>query len=196
MPKWYPLEWPQGYPRSEDVRSSKFKTSFDRALAETRAELRRLGATSLVVSTNLPLARDGFPDSRARLKNNDPGVAVYWMLGGKMHVIACDAWDRVEDNLHAIRLTLDADRGKARWGCSAVLDRAMAAYQALPAPPKPRDWWEVLGFTSKPTLERAEAAYRDQIRTAHPDVGGSHERMTELNRALEEARKEKNGSHS
>lgn len=36
----------------------------------------------------------------------------------------------------------------------------------------------------------AEANYRTRARQAHPDNGGSHERMAELNAAIDEARKE------
>lgn len=192
MSKWTPLDWPEGYPRSDEVHTSKFKVGFDRALTELRRELRLMHAASVCVSTNLQLARDGWPDPRSKLKNNDPGVAVYWMLDHKLHVIACDAWDRVEDNLHAIALTLGADRGKARWGCSAIMDRAMAAYLALPEPPKKTPWWEVLGIARHARTDAIEDAYYTLLKQAHPDAGGSHDRMTELNRAIEEARKEKN----
>lgn len=191
MSKWYPLDWPEGHPRAEDRRSSRFKVGFDRAIEEARQELRRLGASGICVSTNLQLARDGWPDPRSPLKKNDPGVALYWIFGGKQHVIACDAWDRIEDNLHAITLTIAADRGKARWGCSAVLERSMAAYLSLPAPAKTRPWWEILGVHEESSLEIAEAIFRTKLKQAHPDVGGSNERMAELNRAIEEARKEK-----
>lgn len=191
MPKWYPLDWPVGHPRSDNQGTSRFKCAFDRSIEETRQELRRLGATGVCVSTNLQTARDGWPDPRSPLKGRDPGVAVYWILGGKQHVIACDAWDRVEDNLHAITLTIAADRGKVRWGCSAVLERSMAAYLSLPGPAAARPWWDVLECRRDSSLETIERQYRARIRTAHPDAGGSHDRTAELNRALEEARKEK-----
>src|SRR4051812_15018969 len=109
MPKQYPLDWPENNPRSETRDDSKFKTSFTNALNKVRRELRLLGAKYVMISCNLPPARDGWPDPRARLKGGDPGVAVYWILAGKTYVIACDAWSRVEDNLHAVGLTVGAD---------------------------------------------------------------------------------------
>lgn len=191
MPRWTPLDWPEGQLRTETQDTARFKVSFDKALQGLRRELRLMGATSVCVSTNLELARDGWPDPRSKLKRNDPGVSVYWMLGGKMHVIACDAWDRVEDNLHAVALTLSADRGKARWRCSGVLDRSIAAYLALPAPTPKTPWWEILGVRKDDPLPEIEMIWKARVRAAHPDQGGSHDRITELNRAIEDARKEK-----
>lgn len=192
MPKSYPLDWPENLPRSSSQEDSTFKTSFSRALEKLRHELRLLGATHILISCNLPTARDGWPDPRSRLRNDDPGVAVYWILNGKTHVIACDAWTRVEDNLHAIELTISADRAKARWGCSAIEARSMAAYLSLPAPPKPESWWEVLGVEQGQSLAVIEAIYRAKMKSIHPDtLSGDAAAAVRLNQAIESARREK-----
>lgn len=191
MPKWYPLDWPDGYPRTEDVKPARFKVAFDKSLQSIRHELKLLGATGVCVSTNLQLARDGWPDSRSKLLRNDPGVSVYWIHDRKQYVIACDSWDRVDDNIRAISLTIEADRGKARWGCSDVVARSMAAYLSLPGP-RGREWWDILECRRDAAISVIELQYKARIRTAHPDVpGGSHERTLELNKALDAARKEK-----
>jgi hypothetical protein len=191
VPRWTPLDWPEGYPRTKERKPSRFRVSFSQALDGVRKELQRMHALNILVSTNLDVARDGWPDPRSRLRNEDPGVAVYWNYAGKLHVIACDAWERVEDNLHSVALTIAADRGKERWGCSAVFERAMTAYVALPPPPRMKDWWEVLGCTKEADIEDVEDLYKIKLKRFHPDAGGSHERMAELNRAIDEARKEK-----
>lgn len=195
MPKAFPLDWPDGSPRAQDRQSSKFKTSFTKALDVLRRELKLLGATHVLVSCNLPPARDGWPDPRSHLKSGDPGVAVYWLIARTTYVLACDAWDRIEDNLHAISLTVAADRGKARWSCSAITEKAMSAYLALPPP---LAWWEIVGVPRESSLEEIRAIYRLRVKQNHPDQAADdsdrrkrNEQMSQLNLAMEAAEKEK-----
>jgi hypothetical protein len=201
MPNPYPLDWPVDTPRSPDQTTSRFKTSFTSSLEALRKELRLLGATSVCISTNLPPARDGWPDPRARLKNLDPGVAVYWIHTGKIYVIACDAWDRVEDNLHAIMLTIAADRAKTRHRCAAIEARSMAGYLALPAPSQKKRWWEVFGCTEDAPIDEVRAIYRARMKRIHPDFSQDkstndrkqmHEETIELNEAMAMAERSKN----
>lgn len=193
MPKFYPLDWPTDIPRSNEQHSSRFKISFDRGLNALRQELRRLGASGVVVSTNLPPARDGWPDPRARLRGGDPGVAVYWQHTGKTYVLACDAWDQVQDNLHAITLTIAADRAKTRYRCAAIESRSMAGYLALPPPPKVETWWEVFGCREDTPIDEVRAIYRTRIKRLHPDAGatGDLEETVKLNAAMAAAERSK-----
>ena len=46
-----------------------------------------------------------------------------------------------------------------------------------------RDPYEVLGIARGATFEEVRAAYRRACKTHHPDMGGSHEAMVELNTA-------------
>lgn len=186
-------------PRTPSPGPSRFKASFDRALGELRRELKLLGASGVCVSTNLSLARDGWPDPRSRLRASDPGVAVYWMHGGRVFVLACDAWDRVEDNLHAIVLTIAADRGKTRWGCAAIEQKSMAGYAALPPPPKEKPWWDVFGCREDTPLDEVRAIYRARVKRIHPDFASNDTEkqllsgeLAQLNTAMEAAERSKN----
>ena len=55
----YPLHWPQFRKRTVYRRSSKFELEFGRARDAALRELRLLGASNIVISTNLPTRRDG-----------------------------------------------------------------------------------------------------------------------------------------
>ena len=57
-----------------------------------------------------------------------------------------------------------------------------------PAPLAVNDWRTALGDPE--TLEGAELAYRELMRTAHPDAGGSNAAAAALNAAIAAARKE------
>ncbi len=186
----FPLAWPMGRPRAARRERSRFDTGFSKARDGLIAELERLGARDEVLSTNLALRLDGLPKS-GQPQPDDPGVAVYFAYKGKPMCFACDNWDKVEHNIHAIAKTIEAMRGIARWGTGDMLDRAFSGFTALPAPS--RAWREVLGIPPRHprgedvTREHIEAAYRRLARTRHPDAGGSDDAMAELNRAREQA---------
>src|SRR3954469_1207873 len=152
-------------------------------------EIDILSASSGVVSTNVETRADGMPRSDRRVPD-DPGVAVYFKLHGKDRVLACDKWDRVADNIAAIAAHIDAIRRQDRYGVG-TLDQAFAGYSALPPPGSSssiRPWHEVLGLRAHASLAEAETEYRRRAKVAHPDNGGSAERMAELNAAIAEAR--------
>lgn len=179
-----PLQWPAGRPRSEENVASRFSTGFGSALKLLLAELRRLGARDSVISTNLPLTRDGMP--RANMTPGDPGVACYFTLNGKPTCFACDRWKTVAENLYAIAKTIEALRGIQRWGSKDAVGAAFIGFAALPAP----SWRHTLGVINGEGLADVEARYRGLARDAHPDRGGSHDRMAALTEAIGAARKE------
>lgn len=186
----YPLTWPDAYPRTQNRRAAKFgKASFAIYRDSLLAELKRMGAREIILSTNVPLRGDGLPYADfERRRITDPGVAVYFKWKGSQKVLACDRWTTIEDNLHALELSIEAMRGLERWGVSSILERAFTGFTALPAP---ETWWTALGVNESCSLEEAESVYRDRIKKAHPDVGGSEYRASKLNWAIERAREER-----
>lgn len=205
MAEAFPLEWPPGWPRTKvrhrarfaerkfrtttygvDIRSSESK-SHSKALRFLLDELERLGARDVVISTNLELRRDGLPRSTARA--DDPGVAVYFTIKGQTRCIPCDRWDRVPDNLYAVGLCIAAMRGLERWGAGKMVDAAFSGFKALLAQNEGYPWWTVLGFTTPDGVTKAlaEDAYVQLAQKLHPDVGGSHDDMVELNQARADA---------
>lgn len=188
-----PLCWPVGRKRTSWREGSKFKTSFAVARDEIVKEVERLAGRSpkLIISTNLRLRQDGLPLAGQR-QPDDTGVAVYFTYRGKQVCFACDRWKKIEDNMHAIRLTIEALRGIARWGTGDMMDAAFTGFTALPAPAAARTWRSVLGFLEKeqPGLALAREFYRSARSDAHPDRGGSTEKFNEVERAWEQAQRE------
>lgn len=185
MTEAFPLQWPDHQPRSKRRQRSQFNTSFAKARDSLMAELRRMGARLPVLSTNVELRRDGLPYAGMK-EPTDPGAAIYFEWKGRPMAFACDRWDRVKDNVQAIRKTIEALRGLDRWGTGDMVDAAFRGFEALPPP----DWRGELGLTPESTLEDAESSYRSRARSAHPDMGGSVEGMAKLNIAIERAREE------
>lgn len=183
----YPLSWPAGRPRAKYREDARFDTSFARARDGLATELERLGAKRPVLSTNIELRIDGLPYAN-RANPMDPGVAVYFTYKGKQFAFACDRWRRVEDNIQAIRKTIEALRGIARWGTGDMMEAAFVGYTALPERTGP-SCWDILGHPKETFLaytnpeEAILQAWRAKAQKSHPDRGGSHEAMIELNQA-------------
>lgn len=189
----YPLCWPAGRPRSVRRDRARFKTTFGRARDELLEELGRLKATGVALSTNCELNKStGLPRADRR-SPDDPGVAVYFLHKGRETCIACDKWDRVEDNLQAINHAINAIRGIARWGTGDMVDAAFSGFAQLPAahaPPPP--WYVVLGCTRAEDTERVVRLYRELAAAWHPDRNhGEDEKAKEINAAYESFKRER-----
>jgi hypothetical protein len=202
----YPLQWPDGWPRTKSYArqrgrfSTKRRESYatDLTIADgverVLSELARLGVgrDDIVISTNVKPRLDGLPRSDQRAPD-DPGAAVYWQTkNGERRVMAIDQYTRVADNLAAIAATLDAMRAIERHGGAQILDRAFTGFTALPEPGRVRPWREVIGVPEWETnIGEVRAVFRRRAMELHPDrAGGSHDAMAELNAALASAERE------
>ena len=205
MTSAYPLSWPPGWPRTDeyDRRDGKFNFrkpggrfwTFAEARNALLEELRRLGAQDIVVSTNFKPDRNGIPVEGSR-RPPDQGVAVYFTLERKPKTMARDTYLRIEENMRALTLTIEAMRAIERHGGGQMMSRAFEGFTALPPPmvtPPKRDCWAVLDLLPTRQVEVIRAAYRALAKKRHPDVdGGSAAAMAELQAAYEEALKEVN----
>lgn len=206
----FPLQWPAGWKRTpiRDREISRFVTGMQRNLKGLYAELERLGAANVVITSDLPTRSNGQPYGKAA----DSGIAVWFVLDGKERVMACDRWDLAAENIRAIALTIESIRGMERWGAIDVT-RAFSGFTALPAggesgqegdgsipnpQPSERDWRDVLAYKGKRIPDDAPLGYvrrchRQAMKVAHPDLGGTHEMALEVNRALAAAAVELEG---
>jgi len=186
----FPLYWPLQHPRTSSRRVARFVVDFVTARTQLLRELDLLHAREIVLSSNVPIRRDGLPAVPER-EPTDPGVAVYFTRRGKPFVIACDQFDRVRWNLRAIGATIEALRSIERHGTTSMLEQAFSGFAALPPAPNGKPWREVLGFASGPvTAEAVRAQHFALAKQHHPDVGGRPERMTEINAAVDAALRE------
>lgn len=195
----YPLQWPAGWKRNRNPKRSQFADhSIDAATNALLEEVRRLNnmrsswtKPDCIISTDLKLRQDGLPYSGQR-QPADQGVAVYFKFNKQDIVIACDNYTRIQDNIYAIAKTIEAMRAIERYGASDLLQRAFTGFQALPAGPAQRSWWEVLYLKEDARIEDIKSHYRQLAKEYHPDIpGGSKEKFHELQFAYEQALKQK-----
>lgn len=182
----YPLQWPAGWPRTAPE-PARYKATYRTVTDHLQSELRLLGADHLIVSSNVPVRRDGMPyTDMASDRIPDPGVAVYFLLEERQQVIACDRWDKPKDNMRAVGLTIAAMRQIQRTGASELFDRAFAGFTALPAPGS--DWKTVLEFPDRtPTADEVKSRFKHLAKRDHPDHGGSTTAMQRLVEARDAA---------
>lgn len=197
----YPLCWPHGQVRTPADKQARpnFSTKGVGGQSNTNEllrQIRMMGGQDIIISSNVPVRQDGQPYAdAARRIIRDSGVAVYFIRKRQPVCFACDRWESPAANIRAIAMTIEALRGIARWGSAEMLDRAFSGYLALPAPavtPAPRSWREIMGYDDDfmPDLRDVRVIYLDRCKSYHPDGGGTHDLMAEVNRAWAEAQDE------
>lgn len=181
-PTAYPLQWPDHIPRATRREAGKFKATLSVALGNVEGSLKLFGKDSgravsgIVLSSNVTLGQS---------RPADPGVAVWFAWDGDQRCIPVDRYLTPAANLQAIHHVLEARRVELRHGTLALVRASMRGFQALPAPGA-TPWYAVLGVPETATATAIEAAFRALARERHPDRGGSHEMMADLNRARTE----------
>lgn len=186
----YPLQWPDGWPRTEPHRreNPRFKTTLPAALDNLARQLKLMGGKKLVLSSNYTLGSNN---------PKDPGVVAYFEWTDKPHdfqpkfiamSIPCDRWLRLEANVQAIALTIEAMRGMERWGAKHMIKAMFTGFKLLPAG-NGEDWFSVLGVSSNASPETIKARYLELVKIHHPDTGGDHERFVKIQNAFETARR-------
>lgn len=174
----YPLAWPKGWPKTElKEDNEKFQTTLASALKGLKRECQLLGGSKLILSSNYTLGNENPKDS---------GVVAYFEYNKSQVAIPCDRWKRVEHNVRAIALTIEAMRGMDRWGAKHMITAMFSGFKALPEKAGGVDPWEVLGIQSTINTTEADitAAFRLRSKTEHPDMpGGSNEKFAVLREA-------------
>lgn len=171
--------------------AAAFKKSLPEALKNLESQVRLMGGTGLVLSSNCTLGMSA---------PADPGVVAYFKWQGEAMAVPCDRWGTVAANVQAIALTLEAMRSMERWGAKHMIRSLFMGLKALPAPEAGKHWREVLGFPDAgagvlPGAAEIEQHFRERAKRVHPDAGpeGSDAAMAELNAAREVALRECGG---
>lgn len=182
MFQFVPLEqWPG--PRTKAPRRATFRAPWSQTLGLLTRELNHLQARQIVLQADVgrhQIKRDGmlYADATPRT----PGVILAFSSKHGPLSYPADAFDRWQDNLRAIALSLEALRAVDRYG---VTKRAQQyrGWQALPAPNGDHFDYEsagrfilsVLGLEAHGPI--VAGGWAERIRQAelktHPDHGGN-----------------------
>lgn len=183
-PTAYPLQWPSTWPMTDPAKreKGKFSSTLAGALVALEDEVRRLGGTGLILSSNYTLGVNN---------PSNPGVVAYFTYDKVAVAIPCDRWLKIEHNVKAIALTIEAMRGMERWGAKHMIKAMFTGFKALPGPAGKKHWSEIIRLVPNASKESAHEIYRVLAKSAHPDAGGSDAAMSALNVAWSELKKEK-----
>lgn len=189
----YPLAWPDNVARTSAARRerSPFRTGYEKSVQNVISSLRGFQKDSGLRIDN-PV-RSSNVDLMGRVKDNDPGVAVWFQFDGQWVAFGVDRFPDAASNIQAIHHIIEARRVELRYGGLAIVRQTFRSFIALPAPPH---WSEILGVARGVTIDQVQKAYRELATKRHPDRGGSQEQMAELNRARDAAVLELQGKSS
>lgn len=174
---------------------SRFKATYGASEDLLMRELQHLRAKDVVLEIDISpsdLRLDG--TLRANAKPQGPRVCLYAATKHGPLMMPCDTYWDWRDNVRAIALSLEALRQVDRYGCSARGEQ-YRGWTAIPASTsmttKVEAAWrllaDILGGDPPSPRDRAalDRCYRDAAKVAHPDAGGTEERMAAVNRARE-----------
>lgn len=178
----FPLLWPEGVARTIRPTSSQFRTSLSGAVKNVQESLQKFAKDSglpiknIVATSNVAGILGGRPE--------DAGVAVWFDWDGETRCFAVDRYTKVEDNVQAIHLIIEARRTELRHGGLNIVKQTFRSFAAaLPAPGK-KAWWEVLCIPMSSSRKEVESAWKRLRIEMHPDKpGGSTEAFQELQAA-------------
>lgn len=182
------LDWPLGRPITHRAKPSRFEQrSLSKCLDALEAELRRLGASDVVLTANWEVSantrRPNVAQPRSRIDHF--GVSVFWRRRQRSYQLACDSYPSWEENLWALAKHIEAVRAQERYGVATLEEAFKGAELALPAAAHDRAPHDLLGLSESQARDRAavDQAYRTKARAAHPDTGGSADQMAALTAA-------------
>lgn len=183
----YPLHWPVGYKRNNNRVRSRFQVTPDKAQQNLRNELWQLKASSIIISSNVSVRKDGsLYSDQLSAPLNDPGIAIYFKYKGKDVVMCCDKYERPFENIHALGLCIGGLRTIERHDVSEFLERAFTGFKALPETIS-KAWYQILGIDKLSNAFQIKEAYRRMAQAHHPDAGGSVEMFNKINVAYQQA---------
>lgn len=173
------LNWPEEFDRTPEHRresTSKFSVGYQRTRKELRREFDRMGVDSWRLD-----------DVQSR---DEPGIVVRWEQDGVQYAVACDQYTSKKDNIREIYLWINETRMRSDRPVETGQDDFAAAKlppggetgtgETIVADEPPH---EILGVDPDATVNEIRTAYREKLKHAHPDSGGSGEELQRLREA-------------
>lgn len=170
----FPLQWPHGFERTKTKKNSAFQCTLAEARDGVLKEIYLMKGINPVISSSVPLKKDGIMYGGLKPVDGDHGVAVYFTWKNEQYVLACDTYSWIHENLRAIEKSINAIRGLDRWGASDILKRAFSGFKALPE--------------SKLPFEVTKENYKSLVKKYHPDnqETGDHNIFIKIQTAFSE----------
>jgi len=185
------LDWPAGWdrtPAEQRERNRSFEASIATTTDELATEMDRMDVDHWRGSIgNQHTKSNGLPLHNAN--PDDPGFVLRWTDDGEEFAVACDDYLRLRDNLRTVYLWVHETRmrsqrpvktGDAEFAAARLPSGDEDAVVAREPP------HEVLGVHPDAPDSVVEAAFRAEVKKAHPDQeSGSREQFERVRNAKE-----------
>jgi len=187
------IDWPTGWERTPPADRER-TTKFGATLAETcqaiATEMGRMGVDDYRASTGSGgshVRSNGLPKHSAN--PDDPGFVLRWSDDGEQFAVACDHYASLRDNARSVYLWVNETRMRSQRPV-ATGDAEFAAARlpsgdeedAVAATAPPHEILEVARDASDPVVK---AAFRQKMKSAHPDQGGDAAEFERVKQAKE-----------
>lgn len=187
------IDWPAGWERTaadERKRTSRFDKSLRQSVDELAVELERVGVDDWRLSTGARHQKRNPRYPYANANPDDPGAVVQWSMNGEQYAVACDTYTDLRDNVRTlyyyVREKRKMESRSVRTGenefSNLRLPSGEEATGTLAGEPTP---CELLGVSPDADADEVESAFRERVKTAHPDGGGSGDEYRRLQEARE-----------
>jgi len=192
----FPLQWPQHIKRSAHTVRSAFKTTLDGSRKGALNQIKLMKGINAVITTNIPIRRDGQFYADSKPIGGEIGVAVYFTWQRVEYCVACDKYDRLVDNMRGCEKIIEAIRKIEFWGNKATMESAFKGFAAeLPqyAGTSNAAWWDILGINKNCSDSEILGAYRLLAKKYHPDNAdtGNKNKFIQIHQAYEQGLKER-----
>jgi len=186
------IDWPAGFDRhdpTERETNRSFGTSIAQTSEEIANEMRLLDVDTWRAETGSGGSHtksNGLPKHSA--SPDDPGFVLRWSKDEADYAVACDSSPRLRDNMRYCYLWVNETRmrsqrpvetGESEFATARLPSGNEDAVEAREPP------HEVLDVPPDADDGEVKKAWRLRAKVAHPDNGGSEERMKRLTEAKE-----------
>ena len=187
------IDWPAGWgrtPSAEREQTTKFGASLASSCSAIETEMSRMHVDHFRASTasgGSYVRKNGLPKHNAN--PDDPGFVLRWTDDGEQFAIACDHYADLRDNVRSVYLWINETRLRSQRPVTTGDAEFAAARlpsgdneEAVVATAAPHEVLEVAPDASDAVVE---AAYREQVKSAHPDQGGDPASLERVKNAKE-----------
>ncbi len=184
------IDWPAGFSRTPPARREPNR-SFEASLSNTpwdiATEMDRLDPDDWRASIgNTHTKSNTLP--RYDANPDDPGFVLRWSLDGEQFAVACDAYSRLRDNAREVYLWVHETRMRG----NRAVETGESEFAAARLPSGDEDAvvaaepaHAVLNVEPDASDDEVRRAFRDAVKEAHPDQGGSREEFRRVKEAKE-----------
>lgn len=187
------IDWPSEFertdPQDREAYSGGFRVTRSTAFQNILDELRTWdGVTDVQLDSGAEHQKRDPNKPYANSSFDDPGVVVRFTKDGEEMAAACDRWDSPRDNAQDLYHYLNETRMQEKRGTVT----AESEYEKLRLPSGDEDpvvadppAHAVLGLDRDASPTEIEDAWRERVKEAHPDHGGTEEHVQRVHEAKE-----------